>query len=101
MKALMPILTLALARLSASAFAANAACEAQAKEKKLAGAAHARFMKKCEADAGGRAAACDKHAGGGTAAPASAASDKQADDKKLAGAARTSFLKKCVTDAGG
>ena len=60
-------------------------CEAQAAEKKLAGAAKTSFMKKCEADA----------AGGG----ASAACEKSAADKKLAGAAKTSHIKKCMEDA--
>jgi hypothetical protein len=64
---------------------AASGCEAQAAEKKLAGAAKTSFMKKCEADSGSPAAACEK-----TAA-----------DKKLAGAAKTSFMKKCTEDAGG
>ena len=64
-----------------SAFAASA-CEAQATEKKLAGAAKSSFMKKCEADA-------------------KAACEKAADDKKLAGAARNANLKKCLADAVG
>jgi hypothetical protein len=119
MKHLMSILTLAVAAFSAPAFAANAECEAAAKEKKLAGAALTSFMKKCEADAGGSSdceamAAQKKLAGaaktsfvtkcekdGGKTASATAACDKQADDKKLFGAARTSFTKKCVSDAGG
>jgi hypothetical protein len=119
MKTLMRILTLVVAAFSTPAFAANAACEATAKEKKLAGAALTSFMKKCEADAGGASnceamAAEKKLAGaaktsfvtkcekdGGKSASATAACDKQADEKKLAGAARTSFTKKCVTDAGG
>jgi len=119
MKTLMSILTLVVAAFSTPAFAANAACEAAAKEKKLAGAALTSFMKKCETDAAG-AGSCEamaaekKLAGaaktsfvtkcekdGGKGAAAAAACDKQADDKKLAGAARTSFTKKCVSDAGG
>jgi hypothetical protein len=60
-------------------------CEAQAADKKLAGAAKASFMKKCEADSASPAATCEK-----TAA-----------DKKLAGAAKTSFMKKCVADSAG
>jgi hypothetical protein len=121
MKTLMSILTLVVAAFSTPAFAANAACEASAKEKKLAGAALTSFMKKCEADAGGASAnnceamaaekklagaartsfvtKCEKD--GGKGASAAASCDKQADEKKLAGAARTSFTKKCVTDAGG
>lgn len=68
--------------LSSSAFAQSASCNAQATEKKLAGAAKTSFVTKCEKDAG---AACDK----------------QAADKKLAGAAKTSFTTKCVKDAVG
>lgn len=49
-------------------------------DKKLAGAAQASFMKKCETDA---RAACDKAAA----------------DKKLAGAAKANFTKKCAEDA--
>jgi len=119
MKTLMSILTLVVAAFSTPASAANAACEATAKEKKLAGAALTSFMKKCEADAAGASnceamAAEKKLAGaaktsfvtkcekdGGKGASAAAACDKQADEKKLAGAARTSFTKKCVADAGG
>jgi hypothetical protein len=73
--------------LAGSAYAANAACEAQATEKKLAGAAKTSFMKKCERDAGG-----------GGAAMVSPACAKSAADKKLAGAAKTSHLKKCMAD---
>ena len=70
-------------------FAASAhgaeSCEAQATSKKLAGAAKASFMKKCEGDVkvSGAAAACEA----------------RAKEKKLAGAAATSFLKKCEADA--
>jgi hypothetical protein len=63
------------------------ACEATATEKKLAGAAKTSFMKKCEKDAGGMAAA------GGNAA-----CEKSAADKKLAGAAKASHIKKCSAD---
>ena len=77
--------------LAGSAYAANAACEAQATEKKLAGAAKTSFMKKCERDAGGGAAAA-------TVSPACA---KSAADKKLAGAAKTSHIKKCMADEAG
>ena len=69
---------------SNAAFAANAACEAQATEKKLAGAAKTSFIKKCEKDA---------------TAAAQKSCDAQAAEKKLAGAAKTSFTKKCVADA--
>ena len=61
-------------------------CEAQAGEKKLAGAAKTSFMKKCEADSKGTDSAAK-------------ACEGQAAEKKLAGAAKTSFLKKCETDA--
>jgi hypothetical protein len=73
---------------------AEAKCEAQAAEKKLAGAAKNSFVKKCVTDAGG------------TPAPAPAKApdpaevcEKSAADKKLAGAARTSHIKKCVADS--
>ena len=59
-------------------------CDAQAAEKKLAGAAKTSFVKKCEADAG---------------SSATAACEAKASEKKLAGAAKTSFVKKCVKDA--
>jgi hypothetical protein len=81
MKGLTAVALIALLTSTAS-FAANPACEAQAAEKKLAGAAKSSFMKKCETDA-------------------TASCDKQAADKKLAGAAKTSFTKKCVADAVG
>ncbi len=64
------------------AHAVHPACEAQANEKKLAGAARTSFVKKCETDIA-QAPSCDA----------------QADEKKLAGAARTSFVKKCQGDA--
>lgn len=64
-----------------TAFAVDAACEAKAAEKKLAGAAKNSFMKKCEKDS--TVAACDMRAA----------------EKKLAGAAKNSFLKKCQADA--
>jgi len=67
-----------------AAFAANPACDAQASEKKLAGAAKTSFMKKCEKDA---------------IEAATKSCDGQAAEKKLAGAAKNSFVKKCVTDA--
>jgi hypothetical protein len=66
------------------AFAANPACEAQATEKKLSGAAKNSFVTKCEKDA---------------AAAATKTCETQATEKKLAGAAKTSFTKKCVSDA--
>jgi hypothetical protein len=70
--------------MAASAPMAMGGCEAKAAEKKLAGAAKTSFVKKCETDAGGSAAA---------------ACDAKAAEKKLAGAAKTSFTKKCVADA--
>ena len=69
-------------RLAGPAFAQSPSCNAQAAEKKLAGAAKTSFVTKCEKDAG---AACDK----------------QAAEKKLSGAAKTSFTTKCVKDAVG
>ena len=63
------------------AFAADAACEAKAAEKKLAGAAKTSFLKKCNKDS------------------AAAACDAKSAEKKLAGAAKNSFIKKCETDA--
>jgi len=66
------------------AFAAGPSCDAQATEKKLAGAAKTSFMKKCEKD---------------TSEAATKNCTAQATDKKLAGAAKTSFVNKCVKDA--
>lgn len=65
---------------------AAADCEAQAAEKKLAGAAKASFVKKCQSDAASPDAAA-------------AACEKSAADKKLAGAAKNSHIKKCLEDA--
>ena len=92
MKHLMTVLALSLAALTTTGFAADApkagaSCEAQATEKKLAGAAKDSFMKKCNADAKAAATA------------ASPECEKSAADKKLAGAAKTSHLKKCMADA--
>ena len=87
-KTLMGAAVAVFALLAAPAYAANAACEKQAEEKKLAGAAKTSFMKKCEKDAGGAPAA----------AAASPACEKSAADKKLAGAAKTSHIKKCMAD---
>lgn len=66
------------------ALAANASCEAQATEKKLAGAAKTSFITKCEKDA---------------SAAATKSCEAQAAEKKLSGAAKTSFTQKCVKDA--
>ena len=82
MKALFTASLLALGLLAGQAHAANAQCDAQAAEKKLAGAAKTSFLKKCETDAG-----------------AGSSCDVQAADKKLYGAAKTSFVKKCTADA--
>ena len=83
MKSVLVVAALALAA-SNVAWAASAACETQATDKKLAGAAKTSFMKKCEKD---------------SSETAMKACDTQAADKKLAGAAKTSFVKKCVADA--
>jgi hypothetical protein len=68
--------------LTGSALAADATCDATAKEKKLAGAALTSFMTKCEKDAKTKC-------------------DTDASAKKLHGAAETSFTTKCVKDAVG
>jgi hypothetical protein len=68
--------------LSAMASAANASCDASAKDKKLHGAALKSFMTKCEKDAKAKCAA-------------------DASAKKLHGAAEKSFTTKCVRDATG
>ena len=88
MKRLMTVLAFALAVLASPSFAADAAkaCEAQATEKKLAGAAKNSFMKKCQADTK-------------PAAAASPECEKSAADKKLAGVAKSSHIKKCMADA--
>jgi hypothetical protein len=83
MKTLVFVAALALCA-TGSASAANPSCEAQATEKKLAGAAKMSFVKKCDKD---------------TADAAMKDCSTQAADKKLAGAAKTSFVKKCVKDA--
>jgi hypothetical protein len=82
MKKLITLAAVTLGLLAGDAFAANAACEKQADEKKLAGAARTSFLQKCERDQA-----------------ASATCEASANEKKLAGAARTSFTKKCVADA--
>jgi hypothetical protein len=71
---------LALALTAGTAMAGT--CSADAKDKKLAGAALKSFMTKCERDA-------------------KSSCDLSAKDKKLAGAAATSFTGKCVRDAVG
>jgi len=69
---------------SGAAMAANPACESQATDKSLSGAAKTSFIKKCEKDAMNAA---------------KTTCDAQAAEKKLAGAAKNSFTKKCVEDA--
>ena len=61
---------------------ASATCKSDAADKKLAGAALASFMKKCESDAKKKCAT-------------------ESADQKLKGAAATSHTKKCTTDAVG
>lgn len=80
MKKLMAIV--ALSGVCGVAMADGPTCAASAAEKKLAGAAKASYLKKCEADA-------------------QAACEAQAKEKKLAGAAKATFTKKCVKDATG
>jgi hypothetical protein len=76
------LLLTAFATFAAAAQAEGPTCTATAGDKKLAGAAKASFMKKCETDA-------------------KTACDTKAAEKKLAGAAKNSFVKKCVGDAVG
>lgn len=85
MKKALTLAIVVLATFAGSAHAADAACEAKATEKKLAGAAKNSFMKKCEKES--------------AAAGAGAACEAKAAEKKLAGAAKASFTKKCVADA--
>lgn len=87
MHKLIALLSLAIVTLSSPAFAAT--CDAQASEKKLAGAAKNSFLQKCEKDA---AAAL---------ATATTSCEAQATEKKLAGAAKNSFTKKCIKDSTG
>lgn len=68
--------------LAATAIAADATCDATAKEKKLAGAVLKSFMTKCEKDATTKCTA-------------------DAKAKNLHGAAEKSFTTKCVKDASG
>ena len=70
--------------ISGTVFAATPACESQASEKKLSGAARTSFINKCEKDA--------------TDATKKTC-EAQAAEKKLAGAAKNSFVTKCVKDA--
>lgn len=68
--------------MSSAAMAADATCNATAKEKKLHGAALNSFITKCEKDAKTKC-------------------DADAKAKNLHGAAETSFTTKCVKDASG
>ena len=83
MKSLLLVVAITLFS-NTAALAATASCEAQAVEKKLAGAAKSSFIKKCDKDA---------------AEAATTTCTTQATEKKLAGAAKSSFMKKCVNDA--
>jgi len=65
-----------------SSFAQEATCNAQAAEKKLAGAAKTSFLKKCERVATEKC-------------------ELAATERKLAGAAKNSNVKKCTKDAVG
>jgi hypothetical protein len=97
MKTLITAALLSLGLLAGTAHAsspAEAKCEAQAAEKKLAGAAKNSFVKKCVADAGGAPAAAPAKAPD----PAEVC-EKSAADKKLAGAAKNAHVKKCMEDA--
>ena len=74
------VIAAAIALGATASLAEGPTCSANAVEKKLAGAAKASFMKKCEKDA-------------------TATCDAAAKEKKLSGAAKNSFNKKCVKDA--
>ncbi len=82
-KTLIAAALMALSLFAGQAYAANAACETQAGEKKLYGAAKSSFMKKCETETAAASPACEKSAA----------------DKKLAGAAKSSHMKKCMADS--
>ncbi len=77
------VAALATLFVTSTAFAADAACEAKAAEKKLAGAARNSFIKKCEKDAA--ASSCEAKA-------------VSKDGKPLAGAAKAASIKKCQAD---
>lgn len=89
MKTLLSAVVVTLGLLAGQAYAASAACEKSADEKKLSGAARTSHIKKCEKDAAAPA---------GAAMAASPACEKSAADKKLSGAAKTSHIKKCMAD---
>ena len=90
------VLSLGLMAGTAHASDAQAKCEAQAAEKKLAGAAKNSFVKKCVTDAGGTPAAAPAKA---KAPDPAEVCEKSAADKKLAGAAKNAHVKKCMEDA--
>ena len=87
MKNLITLFSVALITLSSPSFAST--CDAQATDKKLAGAAKNSFLQKCEKDAAAAITA------------ATSTCEAQATEKKLAGAAKNSFTKKCIKDATG
>jgi len=80
------LLAVTITLFTSTALAGNPTCDAQATEKKLAGAAKTSFIKKCNKDAG---------------EAANKGCESQAAEKKLAGAAKNSFVQKCVKDATG
>lgn len=71
-----------VAAMACGAYAQGATCQANAAEKKLAGAAKKSFLTKCQKDA-------------------KAVCEGQSKEKKLFGAAKNSFEKKCLKDAVG
>ena len=87
MKNLISLFSVALITVSSPSFANT--CDAQATDKKLAGAAKNSFLQKCEKDAAAAVAA------------ATSTCEAQATEKKLAGAAKNTFTKKCIKDATG
>jgi hypothetical protein len=80
MRLIVPLIASLL--MSSAAMAADATCNATAKEKNLHGAALNSFITKCEKDAKVKC-------------------DADAKAKNLHGAAETSFTKKCIKDASG
>ena len=83
MRTVMTAVIVAIGLFAGQAYAASAACEKSADDKKLSGAARTSHIKKCVAD-------------GGASADATAMCEKSAADKNLAGAAKTSHVKKCM-----
>ena len=76
-------LIVAALAMAAQAALAGPACDTQAADKHLAGAAKASFLKKCNAD---------------SMKSIKDACTAKADEKKLNGAAKNSFVGKCVKD---